>query len=202
MSDVTARNAVAGSDVPSDSERHEVEGAPLTVGTVLFLASDLMIFAGFFAAYFTLKAAADTWPPADVDLDVVGSAIFTVVFASSAVTAWAALRAARAGRVSESRTWLAATALLGVVFVAGTLLELRDAGFGVDTHAYGTIYWTTLVVHLLHVVAGLFLIGVAVGVTHGRTRTPLDITAAVIAYIWWFVVAMSVAVFAVFYIIQ
>ncbi len=83
-----------------------------------------------------------------------------------------------------------------------TVFELHGAGFGVDTHAYGTIYWLMIVVHWLHVVVGLALIAVVVAITRGRTRTPLDTGLAVTAYIWWAVVALSVLVFAVFYVIQ
>ena len=42
---------------------------PLRFGTILFLASELMFFAGLFAAYFSLRAINDPWPPA---LDVAG----------------------------------------------------------------------------------------------------------------------------------
>ena len=38
----------------------------LAVGTVVWLASELMFFGGLFAAYFTLKAEARVWPPAGV----------------------------------------------------------------------------------------------------------------------------------------
>ena len=42
---------------------------PLVFGVVVFLASDLMIFGGFIAAYFNLKSLTDAWPPAGVHLD-------------------------------------------------------------------------------------------------------------------------------------
>ena len=41
----------------------------LTVGTVVWLASELMFFGGLFAAYFTLRAESAVWPPADVTLE-------------------------------------------------------------------------------------------------------------------------------------
>ena len=39
-------------------------------GVIVFLASDVMLFAPFFAAYFLLRANNAPWPPADVELDV------------------------------------------------------------------------------------------------------------------------------------
>ena len=40
----------------------------LGVGVVVWLASELMFFAGLFAAYFTLRASNDVWPPDGVEL--------------------------------------------------------------------------------------------------------------------------------------
>jgi len=48
-------------------------------GVVVFLASDVMLFAPFFAAYFVLRASNDPWPPAGVELETARAAIATVV---------------------------------------------------------------------------------------------------------------------------
>ena len=39
--------------------------------------------------------------------------------------------------------------LLGAVFAAGTALELADLGFGIDTDAYGSIFWITVVANCI-----------------------------------------------------
>lgn len=178
------------------------EGSPLSVGVVLWLASDLMIFAGFFAAYFTLRAAADRWPPAYADLDAVGPAVFVLVLAASAVATSRARTAAVAGRNSEARAWLWSAMLGGAVFVVGTAVQLHDLGFGIDTDAYGSIYWITVGIHWLHVLGGLALVGAVLTLTAGDTRIPLDTTVAVVGYVWWFLVGLSVAVFVTFYVIR
>jgi heme/copper-type cytochrome/quinol oxidase subunit 3 len=36
---------------------------PILFGTVVFLASELLLFGGLFAAYFALRARAAAWPP-------------------------------------------------------------------------------------------------------------------------------------------
>src|SRR5207244_7359061 len=59
----------------------------LAVGTVVWLASELMFFGGLFAAYFTLKADARQWPPPGVKLETLLSGLFTVfLIASSGAT--------------------------------------------------------------------------------------------------------------------
>ena len=41
----------------------------------MWLASELMFFAGLFAAYFSLRSINDTWPPDDVELAILAARI-------------------------------------------------------------------------------------------------------------------------------
>jgi cytochrome c oxidase subunit 3 len=174
----------------------------LAVGLVLFLASESLLFAAFFAAYFTLAGANDPWPPAGTELDVLRAVIFTAVFVLSAATMALGVRAARAGDTGESNRWFAASFVLGLVFAINTFLELATQDFSLDTDAYGTIFYVTIGVHLLHVVAGLIVVIVALVVTTGRGVAPLSTSRAGAAYYWYFTVALSVVVLVVFYLIQ
>ena len=49
----------------------------VSVGTIVWLSSELMFFAGLFAMYFTIRSAtgADNWPPTDVHLNVPYAAV-------------------------------------------------------------------------------------------------------------------------------
>lgn len=183
-------------------DRAERDDPRLAVGLVLFLASESLLFAAFFAAYFSLAAANDTWPPAGTELDVVRAGVFTAVFVLSAGTMALAVRAARAGDKGESDRWLAASLVLGAVFVVNTFLELAGLDFGISTDAYGTIFWVTIGVHWLHVLAGLVVVVAALVVSAGRGVAPLAASRAAAAYYWYFTVVLSVLVFAVLYVIQ
>jgi len=57
---------------------HQAPSA-LGVGVVVWLASELMFFAGLFAAYFTLRSVNDVWPPAGVELETARTAVATAV---------------------------------------------------------------------------------------------------------------------------
>jgi cytochrome c oxidase subunit 3 len=174
----------------------------LAVGLVLFLASESLLFAAFFAAYFTLAGANDTWPPAGTELDVLRATIFTAVYVLSAATMALAVRAARAGDKGESNRWLVASLVLGLVFVVNTFIELATLDFGLTTDAYGSIFWVTIGVHWLHVLAGLVVVVAALVVSTGRGVAPLASSRAAAAYYWYFTVALSVLVLVVFYLIQ
>ncbi|MFY9739843.1 MAG: cytochrome c oxidase subunit 3, partial [Candidatus Cybelea sp.] len=60
-----------------------VRAHPLVFGVVLFLSSELMFFAGLFAAYFDLRSQTAIWPPANVRLDPIESGIGSLVLAYS-----------------------------------------------------------------------------------------------------------------------
>ncbi|MDZ7733610.1 MAG: cytochrome c oxidase subunit 3 [Acidimicrobiia bacterium] len=169
---------------------------------MLFLASESLLFAAFFAAYFTLAGANETWPPSGTELDALRASIFTGVFVLSAATMAFSVRAARAGEKGEADRWLVASLVLGLVFVVDTFLELLTLDFGITTDAYGTIFVVTVGIHWLHVVAGLVVGAAALVVTSGRGVAPLAGTRAAAAYYWYFTVALSVVVLAVFYFIR
>src|SRR4051794_18987437 len=55
-------------------------------GVVVFLASDIMLFAPFFAAYFLLRENNPPWPPEGVHLDVARAALATAALVASSFT--------------------------------------------------------------------------------------------------------------------
>src|SRR4051812_46721398 len=91
--------------------------SPLGVGVVVWLASELMFFAGLFAAYFTLRAGTDVWPPNDVDLAVGRTAIATAVLVLSSLTMHGAVKSAERDDRAHAIRWLGLTAALGVLFL-------------------------------------------------------------------------------------
>jgi heme/copper-type cytochrome/quinol oxidase subunit 3 len=97
---------------------------------------------------------------------------------------------------------LAASFVLGAVFVINTFLELASQDFGITTDAYGSIFFVTIGVHWLHVIAGLVVVVAALVVSTGRGVAPLASSRAAAAYYWYFTVALSVLVLVVFYLIQ
>src|SRR5205085_4434012 len=99
------------------------EPTPLSVGVVVWLASELMFFAGLFAAWFTLRAANDPWPPAGVDLEVGRTAVAAAVLIASSGTMHLAVVAAKLENRAAAVRWLGVTALLGALFLTNTVTE-------------------------------------------------------------------------------
>lgn len=125
----------------------------------MFLASDVMLFAPFFAAYFLLRSTNSPWPAAGAELDTARAAIATLVLVSSSFTMIAVDRAQERGDAAAMRRWLSATIGLGGLFLANQILEYNTLSFGADEHPYGSIYWGLTGLHAFHVTAGLCVLG-------------------------------------------
>jgi cytochrome c oxidase subunit 3 len=175
----------------------------LDAGVVVWLASELMFFAGLFAAWFTLRGNAAEWPPDGVELGVVRAAVFTVLLVSSSLTMHRAERAAHREDRPAALRWLSITAALGAIFLANQLLEYGELDFRISSHAYGSIFFLLTGFHGLHVLGGLVLMGaVGAGMAGPSSRLPAGPALRACAYYWHFVDGVWVAVFAVVYLLS
>jgi cytochrome c oxidase subunit 3 len=176
---------------------------PLRFGTILFLASELMFFAGLFAAYFSLRAINDPWPPEGVELDLVLPSIATALLVVSSFTFVAGIHGLEAGDERRMRRWVVVSGGLGAVFLALQVYDWTRLDFAVDTDAYGTIFYAMTGFHALHVFAGLLLMGVLLGrAAQGAYRTGDHSSAHAIGYYWHFVDVVWIGLFAVIYLIR
>ncbi len=116
--------------------------ALLTVGTVVWLASELMFFSGLFAAYFTVRGLSEgPWPPEGVELKPAIAGVFTLFLVASSGTMQFAVQTIREGDRHKFRFWLVTTLLLAAVFLGNQLREYAGLSFQVDSNAYGSAFY-------------------------------------------------------------
>ena len=176
---------------------------PLLFGTVLFLASELLFFGGLFAAYFSLRAQTDPWPPADVELDLLIPTTGTALLVLSSVTFQLGLRAGERDRRTKLRAWIATSLALGVAFLGLQLWDYTQLGFEVSSHAYGTIFYAMTGFHGLHVAAGLVLMLVILGrIAQGAYRHGRVESVHAIGYYWHFVDVIWIALYGTLYLLR
>jgi cytochrome c oxidase subunit III len=180
----------------------------VSVGTIVWLASELMFFAGLFAMYFTSRArVAGEWPPPPTELDVPYALVFTLILVASSVTCQFGVFAAESGNVYGLRRWFTITFVMGLAFVVGQGNEYRNLVMNHETtiasSTYGSVFYLTTGFHALHVIGGLVaFVFVLIRSTMGRF-TPAQATAAiVVSYYWHFVDVVWVGLFATIYLIQ
>jgi cytochrome c oxidase subunit III len=175
----------------------------LTVGTVVWLASELMFFSGLFAAYFTLRATAEHWPPEGVELDAVVSGIFTALLVLSSGTVQLAVRGLARDDRRAFRLWLAVTLVLAAAFCANQAHEWANAGFRIDTHAYGSAFFVMTGFHGLHVVGGMLAMVLLLGRAADRRFGPGDVPAVeVVSFYWHFVDVVWVGLWATLFLLR
>jgi cytochrome c oxidase subunit III len=126
------------------------------LGIWLFLASEVMLFGALFSTYIILRTGAPEWPHGE--LNIALGAVNTVILISSSVTmvmAWASLMRRRFGTF---RIYMAATILLGAVFLVVKYFEYGhkfENGLYPSTNNFLAIYFTLTGLHMLHVFGGM-----------------------------------------------
>jgi cytochrome c oxidase subunit III len=196
---MAAMTGVATVDRPAEEET-----SPVGVGVMVWLASELMFFAGLFAGYFSLRSHnGESWPPAGADLDVWRTGLFTLVLISSSFTIHHSVKAAEQRRRSTALRFLVLTIVLGAVFLANQVLEYAELEFQIDSHSYGSIFYLLTGFHGLHVLGGLVALTIIAWIVFSRfSRMPSAQTLRVAGYYWHFVDVVWVAVFVVVYVIR
>ena len=192
---------------------------PVSVGTIVWLASELMFFAGLFAMYFTLRAAVPTeWAEQTAKLNVTFAAINTTVLVLSSVTCqfgvWAAERfqPVRSGSILQvgrwgMNEWITLTYVMGAFFIGGQIFEyaaLVQEGLTIASSPYGSVFYLTTGFHGLHVVGGLVAFLFLLGRSFAAKRFGHHeaTTAIVTSYYWHFVDVVWIALFAVIYLLK
>ncbi|MFE2753983.1 heme-copper oxidase subunit III [Actinosynnema sp. NPDC059335] len=178
----------------------------VSVGTIVWLSSELMFFAGLFAMFFTVKAQNEGhWPPEPTHLNVPYALFFTIILVASSFTCQWGVFAAERGDVFGLRRWYLVTLIMGAIFVAGQAGEyvtLVNEGTTIPSSAYGTVFFLTTGFHGLHVIGGLIAFGYLLVRTKLSKFTPAQATSAiVVSYYWHFVDVVWIGLFAVIYIV-
>ncbi len=191
----------------------------VSVGTIVWLASELMFFASLFAAYFTLRSVIpELWVQETAKLNVPFASINTTVLVLSSVTCQLGVFAAERGQVGRSggvldfrrwglREWFVLTFLMGAFFVAGQIYEydsLVREGLSLSSDPYGSVFYLATGFHGMHVTGGLIAFLFVLGRTFAARRFTHEqaTSAIVVSYYWHFVDVVWIALFATIYLIQ
>jgi cytochrome c oxidase subunit 3 len=181
----------------------------VAVGTIVWLSSELMFFAGLFAMYLTLRSVnPEVWAAETQFLNVPFAAINTTILVLSSVTCQLGVIAAERGNVRVLRRWFAVTFVMGGIFIAGQITEyavlIGKDGLTLASSAYGSAFFLTTGFHGLHVTGGLiaFLFVLARTYLAKRFTHEQATSAIVVSYYWHFVDVVWVALFAMIYILQ
>src|ERR1039457_4255673 len=158
----------------------------VSVGTIVWLSSELMFFAALFAIYFTIRSVDKgnglPWPGAHLALPP-GAINATVLLLSGgacqlgvfAVERGQVRRAGRIWQVSRwgLREWYVLSFLMGLYFGLGpgyAYLGLIHDHLTLSSSAYGSVFFIPTGFHGLHVTGGLVAFLFVLGRTHAAKK--------------------------------
>lgn len=204
----------------SPAGHHGVSRPNITaVGTIVWLASELMFFAGLFAMFFTLRGVDYSLWERNTDLlNVPFATVNTLILVVSSIWCQFGVFRAEEGRPSRigglldvkgwgMREWYVLTYIFGAVFIALQAFEyteLVEHGVTLQSDGYGSVFYLTTGFHGLHVTAGLLAFLVIIGRTFTTRRySHAQATGAIVtSYYWHFVDVIWVALYASIYLLK
>ena len=191
----------------------------VTVGTIVWLSSELMFFAALFAAYFTIRnISPDLWAVETVKLNVPFATANTTILVLSSVTCQFGVFAAERGKPGRSgklhefklwgmREWFTLTYFMGAIFIGGQATEYAELvreNVTIPSSPYGSLFYLATGFHGLHVIGGLMAFLFVIGRTFAARKFTHEqaISAIVVSYYWHFVDIVWVGLFATIYLIR
>jgi cytochrome c oxidase subunit III len=193
----------------------------VSVGTIIWLSSELMFFAGLFAMYFTIRAVdkglGTAWPKAHLDIPLATTN--TIVLLLSSVTCQLGVFAVERGQIRRLghiwnvarwglREWYVLSFLMGLYFVLGQGYEYLDLinkqHLTISSNNYGSVFFLTTGFHGLHVSGGLIAFLFLLGRTYAAKKFTHEqqVSAIVVSYYWHFVDVVWIGLYTTIYLIH
>ncbi|HSZ15496.1 MAG TPA: heme-copper oxidase subunit III [Terracidiphilus sp.] len=187
---------------------HPVEGwtqpSRGIVGMACLVLAESAIFIIFVVAYlfYIGKSVSGPTPREVLELPIFA----TVCLLSSSITVHFAVHTLRDSHVGRCAAWLAATVLLGGIFIAATAMEWYDLiyhyGLTIRTNLFGTTFYSLVGLHASHVIVGLIMLSLTfIFALTGKLAQVHSERLEVISIYWHFVDAVWIVVFTVVYIL-
>jgi cytochrome c oxidase subunit 3/cytochrome o ubiquinol oxidase subunit 3 len=199
------------SDVAHEEHVHESTGIETRkLAMWIFLSSEFMFFGALITNYLLFKGRVGYPAPYPADIfDIPFTSVSSFVLLMSSLTMVLADHAIHRDDQRSTRTWLVATALLGMVFLAGQAFEftefvLHDPPMKLSTNPAASAFFTLTGFHGMHVLVGVIMLLTLVGVSFrkGKLSTATGLNLESVALYWHFVDIIWIVIFTVVYLIK
>jgi heme/copper-type cytochrome/quinol oxidase subunit 3 len=166
-------------------------------GMAVLIMTEAMVFVILLAAYFFLRAASKEWPLGGIEVPELKLAVpFSFVLWGSSLPIFWAEAGIRKGFVGRLKVGVLLSFLMGASFLAYTLYDFNELHFGWRDNAYGSIFYTIVGLHAIHVFIGLGMnVVVQLKAWLGRYDHGRHASAEVFFLYWHFVDVVWLAVF-------
>ncbi len=143
----------------------------VSVGTIVWLSSELMFFAALFAAYFTVRSVTpELWAQETVHLNIPFASVNTTILVLSSLTCQMGVFAAERGQVGRTgsvfqmkgwglREWFVLTYVMGAIFIGGQALEYAELIHAGVTIPSSLHMWSAMERSMVAVRSSRFMVG-------------------------------------------
>jgi len=176
------------------------------LGMYILVFSEILIFAGFFVAWFYLDATRGPFPPAGYPgLTLELGAAMTGLMLLGSLTTWYGRSSVTDGDRRSLLTGYAATFVLGLAFLGVLGYEwstLMAEGLRWTAGPYGASYYALTGLHAGHLIGGLALFGIVLyraGV-RGHFSAERNLMVRTSEVYWHFLTAISIAILVFVYV--
>jgi cytochrome c oxidase subunit 3 len=143
---------------PPEAHQSSRVDAP-TLGMLLFICSEIMIFGAFFTAYFFIRVVGHApWPATGTTLPKVVAGFNTFILISSSFTIHFAQESIKRNNRLGLKVGMVSTFLLGLTFLFIQINEYWHIGFSPQDSAQGSVFYGLTGLHGAHVTIGLVLL--------------------------------------------
>jgi cytochrome c oxidase subunit 3 len=182
------------------------------LGMLLFITSEVMFFAGLFAAYFSIRANTVPWPPLNpatnepFELHILPIVLpATIILVASSFTCQFAVWAIKKDNRTSFLRNMAVTVVLGIIFLLLQMydyLVLAEEGITLNSGTFGTTFYTLTGFHGAHVFGGVLMLAVVLyrGMAGQFSARHHDMVEATSLY-WHFVDVVWILLFSILYVL-
>ena len=171
--------------------------------TSLIIAIETTVFAIGVASYFYIQGNEEAWPPPDTPLpSLFWASINVAILLVSLVPNQLVKNAAERQNIRKVRLWMVVSILFAAAFVVVRGFEYTRLNVSWDSNAYGSVTWTLLSLHTVHLVTDLVdtIVLAALMFTRRGSREPRRfVDVAENSFYWYFVVLTWIPLYAVLY---
>jgi heme/copper-type cytochrome/quinol oxidase subunit 3 len=200
--------AVAGS-VPAVHDDHHYTSTGQNSRKIVFwtfIGSECMFFGSLIATYMVYKGRSLEGPLPHEVLNIPLTSFSAFDLLMSSLTMVLALAGVQRGNMTQARIWLAATAILGMIFVGLQAYEFNEfvhEGLTLQKNLFACTFYVLTGFHGTHVTVGvIWLWTLFIGTFTGRIGPKNDLDVEICGLYWHFVDVVWIAIFTLIYLLQ
>ncbi|KQQ50654.1 cytochrome o ubiquinol oxidase subunit III [Pseudomonas syringae] len=184
---------------------HHDSGGMTVYGFWLYLMTDCVLFASFFAVYAVMVNSVAGGPSGQDIFLLPFVAVETAFLLVSSITYGFAMLALYKGNKSQVLAWLALTFVCGAAFIAMEVYEfhhLIHEGYGPSKSGFLSAFFSLVGLHGVHVTSGLIWMGIMMYQVQKKGLTNTNKTRlSCLSLFWHFLDVVWIGVFTIVYLL-